>query len=116
MGPVPLPELPALLSRSTVFCLPTLREPFGIAYLDAMACAVPCVGARLEAVPEIVVDGETGLLVPPGDAAALAGALSQLLADPRRARRMGARGRARVASRFRRHVAERPERALIGAV
>jgi glycosyltransferase involved in cell wall biosynthesis len=117
LGPVPLPELPALLSRSTVFCLPTLREPFGIAYLDAMACAVPCVGARLEAVPEIVVDGETGLLVPPGDAAALAGALSQLLADPRRARRMGARGRARVASRFLwRHVAERLERALIGAV
>ena len=94
-------ELAGLMAQATVFALPTLREPFGIAYLDAMACAVPCVGTRIEAVPEIVQDGETGLRGPPGDAVALAGALERILGEPLRARAMGARGRARVAARFR---------------
>jgi glycosyltransferase involved in cell wall biosynthesis len=113
LGPVPLSELAALLAQTTVFALPTLQEPFGLAYLDAMACGVPCIGTRVEAVPEIVTDGVTGLLVPPGDPAALAEALEALLRDPLRARSMGARGRARVAARFRwSHVAERLEAAL----
>jgi glycosyltransferase involved in cell wall biosynthesis len=117
LGEVPLRELPALFARTTVFALPTLREPFGLAFLDAMACAVPCVGTSLEAVPEIVRDGETGLLVPPGDVAALAGALARLLADPARGRAMGARGRERVLEEFRWDlVAERLERALVEAV
>ena len=117
LGEVPLAEIPALLAKATVFALPTLREPFGLAYLDAMACAVPCVGTRIEAVPEIVEDGETGLLVPPGDAGALAAALERLLSDPLRARAMGARGRQRVAARFRwALVAERLERALLDAL
>ncbi|MGC4000167.1 MAG: glycosyltransferase family 4 protein [Anaeromyxobacter sp.] len=117
LGPVPLEELPGLFSQASVLCVPTLREPFGIAYLDAMACGVPCVATRVEAVPEIVADGETGLLVPPGDPVALASALARLVADPLRARRMGAAGRARVASRFLwSHVAERLERALQAAV
>ncbi len=82
-----------------------------------MACGVPCVGTRVEAVPEIIRDGETGLLVPPGDAVELAAALERLLSEPRRARLMGARGRARVAARFLwRHVAERLDRALMTAV
>ncbi len=117
LGPVELDELPALLAQATVFALPTLREPFGLAFLDAMACAVPCVGTAHEAVPEIVEDGETGLLVPPGDPGALADALRRLLANPARARAMGARGRARVESRFLwGHVAERLEEALLAAL
>jgi glycosyltransferase involved in cell wall biosynthesis len=117
LGPVELDELPALLSQATVFCLPTLREPFGLAFLDAMACAVPCVASRVEAVPEIVADGETGLLVPPGDAVALAAALERLLRDPLRTRAMGARGRTRVAGRFLwKHAAVRLEKALLRAV
>jgi starch synthase len=117
LGGISLDELPALMSQATVFALPTLREPFGIAYLDAMACALPCVGTRIEAVPEIIQDGETGLLVPPGDAVALACALERVLKDPLRARAMGARGRARVAERFRwTHVAERLDGALQRAV
>jgi starch synthase len=116
LGPVELEELPALLSQTTVFAMPTLREPFGLAFLDAMACGVPCVGTRIEAVPEIVSDGETGLLVPPGDAVALAAALERLLSNPLRTRAMGARGRARVGARFLwRHAAERLERALVAA-
>lgn len=113
LGAVDFLELPALLSQTTVLALPTLREPFGIAYLDAMACGVPVVGTRIEAVPEIVRDGEDGLLVPPGDVAALATALERLLSAPSLARAMGERGRARVGSRFRwEHVAARLERAL----
>ncbi len=113
LGFVPLEELPALLAQATVFALPTLSEPFGIAFLDAMACGVPCVGTRLEAVPESVRDGVTGLLVPPGDPDALAEALERLLADPVGARAMGARGRAWVsAGALWSHVAARLERVL----
>jgi glycosyltransferase involved in cell wall biosynthesis len=117
LGPVELSELPALFAQSTVFAMPTLQEPFGLAFLDAMACGLPCVGTRVEAVSEIVRDGETGLLVPPGDPVALAGALERLLGDPARARAMGARGRARVFSGgLWSHVATRLERALDDAV
>lgn len=117
LGPVEPDVLPALFAQSTVFALPTLQEPFGLAFLDAMACGLPCVGTRLEAVPEIVRDGETGLLVPPGDPVALAAALERLLGDPTRARAMGARGRARVfASGLWSHVAARLERTLGAAL
>lgn len=113
LGPVETDELPDLFAQSTVFALPTLQEPFGLAFLDAMACGLPCVGTRIEAVPEIVRDGDTGLLVPPGDPAALAAALERLLRDPTRARAMGARGRARVfAGGLWSHAAARLERAL----
>jgi glycosyltransferase involved in cell wall biosynthesis len=116
VGRVDLVEVPELLSQATIFALPTLREPYGIAFLDAMGCGVPCVGTRIEAVPEIVRDGETGILVPPGDAVALALALERLLGDPVLARAMGARGRARVfAGALWTHVAARLERTLRGA-
>jgi starch synthase len=100
LGPVPYERLEPLFARATVFTMPTLWEPFGIAFLDAMACGVPCVGTATEAVPEIVEEGRTGLLVPPGDPVALADALLALLADPARAREMGAAGRARVLKQF----------------
>lgn len=100
LGAVPYDQLPALFSQATVFALPTLREPFGIAFLDAMANGVPCVGTRTEAVPEIIEDGRSGLLVPPADARALATALDRVLADPVLARAMGERGRQRVHAEF----------------
>ena len=116
LGDVSFTELPALLAQTSVVALPTLREPFGLALLDAMACAVPVVATRVEAVPEIVEDGGTGLLVPPGDPEALADALVALLADPARARALGQRGRERVAERFLwRHAAARLDRALAEA-
>jgi glycosyltransferase involved in cell wall biosynthesis len=109
-------ELPDLFAQSTVFAMPTLHEPYGLAFLDAMACGLPCVGTRVEAVGEIVREGETGLLVPPGDPVALAAALERMLADPGRARAMGARGRARVfAGGLWQHAAARLERALCDA-
>jgi starch synthase len=92
--------LARLYATASVFALPTLLEAFGLVFLEAMAFALPVVASRLEAIPEIVSDGEAGLLVPPADPAALAKAISELLADPQRARRMGAAGRARVLGHF----------------
>jgi len=75
-------------------------EPFGQVIIEGMAAAKPVIGTRGGAVPEIIVEGETGLLVPMGDAAQMAEAICALLADPERARRMGLAGRTRVAEHF----------------
>ncbi|HET6440274.1 MAG TPA: glycosyltransferase family 4 protein [Anaeromyxobacter sp.] len=92
--------LARLYSAAAVFVLPTLREAFGLSLLEAMSFGLPVVASRIEAIPEIVSDGETGLLVPPREAGALADALIALLADPVRARQMGAAGRHRAQARF----------------
>jgi glycosyltransferase involved in cell wall biosynthesis len=99
-GTVGADVLAGLYSRASVFALPTLREAFGLAFVEAMSFGLPVVGSRIEAIPEIVGEGEAGLLVPPRDPAALAAALSSLLADPARGRALGAAGRARAAERF----------------
>ena len=72
------------------FCLPSVQEGFGIVFLEAMAAGLPVVACRAAAVPEVVRDGETGVLVPPRDPEALAGALGGLLRI-RRGRRRSAR-------------------------
>ncbi|HEY0840885.1 MAG TPA: glycosyltransferase family 4 protein [Vulgatibacter sp.] len=113
LGYLPASALPELFRQSTVFALPTLREAFGIAFLDAMACGLPCVGTDVEAVPEIIDEGVTGLLVPPGDDVSLAAALERLLANPGLARELGRRGRDKVERSFRwSQVAERLEALL----
>jgi glycosyltransferase involved in cell wall biosynthesis len=94
LGLVPLEAVERLLSQASVFVLPTLREPFGIAFLDAMLSKVPCVGTRVGAVPEIL--GDAGVCVPPADAEALAAAIGALLADPARRTAMGEAGRRRA--------------------
>ena len=99
-----------------MFALPTLREPFGIAFLDAMACGVPCVGTAIEAVPEIIEHEDSGLLVPPGDDYALSEAILGLLEEPAKAHAMGLRGRLRVDGQFTwDHVGQKLERCLIAA-
>src|SRR4029453_4876182 len=75
-------------------------EAFGLSFLEAMSFGLPCIGSDIEAIPEIIGDGETGFLVPPGDPGALAAAMDRLLRDPKRARAMGEAGRARVVQRF----------------
>lgn len=87
--------------RADVFVLPTLYEPFGIAYCEAMARGLPCVGTRVCAVPEIIAEGVSGELVPPGQAEPLAAALHALLSQPRQARALGAAGFARYRQNFR---------------
>ena len=93
-------DVPALLAAAAVFVLPSSAEGLPLTVLEAMAAGRPVVATRVGGTPEAVVDGETGLLVPAGDVAALARALDGLLADPERASRMGEAGRGRVAERF----------------
>jgi starch synthase len=89
-----------LLSHATVFACPSLYEPLGIVNLEAMACGTAVVGSAVGGIPEVVSDGETGLLVPPDDAAALAAALNALVGDPGRAAAMGRAGRERAVAEF----------------
>jgi glycosyltransferase involved in cell wall biosynthesis len=86
--------------EADAFCLPSLFEPFGIVILEAMLFGLPCVGTCAWAIPEMIVDGETGYTVPRDDAAALADRLGGLLADRPCAHRMGLAGRRRAEQRF----------------
>jgi len=74
-------------------------EPLGIVNLEAMACSTAVVASAVGGIPEVVDDGKTGLLVPPGDEDALAAALTELVADRDRATRMGIAGRDRARGR-----------------
>jgi glycosyltransferase involved in cell wall biosynthesis len=89
-----------LWRAADVFVMPSAHEAFGIVYEEAAAAGVPAVGTAINAVPEIIVDGETGLLVPPRDPKALGAALRALLADPQAVADLGAAGRRRVLSRY----------------
>ncbi|MFQ5694619.1 MAG: glycosyltransferase family 4 protein [Terriglobia bacterium] len=93
-------ELSQRYSAASVFVLPSTQEGFGIVYLEAMAHAKPVVAARFAAVPEVVDDGATGLLIEPGNVPALEAALEQLLRHADLRRRMGAAGRRRLAAHF----------------
>jgi glycosyltransferase involved in cell wall biosynthesis len=87
-----LNQLLSEYARATVFVLPSLYEPYGIAFAEAMAHRLPCVGTNICAMPEIIEHGETGFVVPPGDANQLARSLIALLTDPEGARQMGQTG------------------------
>lgn len=90
----------ALMKQFDLFCLPSLSEGLSSAILAAMASELPVVATRVGGIPELVVDGETGLLVPAGQAEALAAALDCLLEDSELRRRMGQAGRRRVETCF----------------
>ena len=93
-------EVIQILSHATVFVCPSLYEPLGIVNLEAMACGAAVVGSRVGGIPEVVADGRTGLLVPPGDPDALAAALNALITDPGRASALGRAGRERAVAEF----------------
>jgi alpha-maltose-1-phosphate synthase len=97
---LPKPDVIQLLSHATVFAIPSIYEPLGIVNLEAMACGTAVVGSRTGGIPEVVADGETGLLVPPGEPEPLAEALNILLRDPDRAEAMGQAGRKRAVTEF----------------
>ena len=109
---VPRTSLVQILSHASVFLCPSVYEPFGITNLEAMACEVPVVASAVGGIPEVVVDGETGWLVPievdaeglpvdpTGFALGLATRVNELLGDPAKGRRMGQAGRRRVLEHF----------------
>ena len=93
-------DVPALLAAADVFVLSSRSEGAPFSILEAMAAGLPVVASNVGGVGELVVDGETGLLVPPADPGRLAEALRRVLRDAALRRRLGAAGRARAAERF----------------
>jgi len=93
-------EVIQILSHATLFVCPSEYEPLGIVNLEAMACGCAVVASAVGGIPEVVADGETGLLVPPGDEATLAAAMNELIGDPARAAGLGSRGRQRAVAEF----------------
>ena len=95
------PDIPGLLSQCHIFALPTMYgEGIPVALLEASASGLPVVSTRIPGPVDFVLDGETGILVPPNDPEALAQALGRLVRDPGLRGRMGAAGRQRVLERF----------------
>lgn len=99
LGRVPVADLPQYYQQAAVFCLPTKREPFGIVVVEAMAYGLPIVTTNLGAMPDMVIPGENGVLIEPGEVEQLANALNALLADSAARRRYGARSR-EIAARY----------------
>lgn len=99
-GAVPHETVAAALQRMDIFALPSLAEGFGVAAVEAAAMELPVIGTNTQGIPDVVKDGETGLLVPPKDPRALADAILSLAADPERRHQMGRAGRAFVAERY----------------
>ena len=95
-----VPDLTVAIGASDIVVMPSKEEPYGLVALEGMAMAKPIVATRAGGVPEFVVEGETGLLVPPGDSEALADALLKLLSNPARAREMGFQGRRHVLAEY----------------
>jgi glycogen synthase len=93
-------DLVNLYNEAAVFACPSVYEPFGIINLEAMACETPVVATRVGGIKEVVVDGETGLMVPPGEPVKLGAALTRILEDPATAAKMGAEGRRHVLEHF----------------
>lgn len=103
------------LERANVFCLPSRVEPFGIAILEAGAYRLPVVASRVGGIPEIILDGETGLLVAPDDVKALVSAIGHVLSDTEFSRGLGERLHRRVAASFSLRQAYEGYRALLSA-
>lgn len=100
LGRLDRDELAGQYSAASVFVLPSLFEPWGHVFVEAMGYGLPCIGSDCCAMPEIIEDAVTGLLVPPGAAEPLAAALIDLLGDPSKAAGLGRSGQHRVLERF----------------
>jgi glycosyltransferase involved in cell wall biosynthesis len=96
LGRVPLDQVAHYYDLASIFCLPTWRDAYSFAVVEALAHGLPVVSTRTGAIPEHVVDGENGYLVEAGDVDALADRLGTLLGDPERCRRFGLASRAKA--------------------
>ena len=95
-----VPSLEPLYARTDVVMLPSRRDPLPRVVMEAMVRGIPVVASRVDGIPDMVADGETGFLVEPEDAAGFAAATARLLADPELRARMGAAGRERARQLF----------------
>jgi sugar transferase (PEP-CTERM/EpsH1 system associated) len=93
-------DIADLMRTFSVFALPSIAEGMPVTLLEAMSCGLPVVASRVGGIPELVLENNTGLLVPPNDPQALAEALSLYVRQPALARQHGAAGRARIEARY----------------
>lgn len=93
-------DIPKIMKAMDLFVLPSLREPFGIVLLEAQACGKPVIATSVGGIPEAMKDGDTGILVDPGDSKGLADAILSLLGNRERMQMMGLAGRKRVEEMF----------------
>ena len=99
-GELPIAEVPLWYQRITIYAFTSRNEGFGLTLLEAMAAGNALVAARAGAASQVVIDGRTGILVPPGDVQALVAALEPLMRDPTQAEAMGRRARDRAVDDF----------------
>jgi D-inositol-3-phosphate glycosyltransferase len=104
------------LQAADVFVFPSVFEALGLSLVEAAACGLPAVGARTGGIPDVIAEGRSGLLFPPGDVASLEAALGALAADPARRASMGAEARRIACSRFDEEAALVRYRALLAEV
>jgi glycosyltransferase involved in cell wall biosynthesis len=100
IGRIPIGEINRHFIRASVFCLPTKIEPFGIVTIEAFIHKIPVVATRIGALPDLILDGESGRLVDPEDVKGLADALIELLQDPEKCKMFGERGHEIIKSRY----------------
>ncbi len=100
MGRTNTDDLPKIYAACDLFVVPSLMEGFGIVYLEAMACGKTCIGANIGGVEDAILDGHTGLLVPPADSDSIYRAIKKLLSDEDTLARFGKEGRKRVLENF----------------
>ncbi|MEE3718890.1 glycosyltransferase [Tumidithrix elongata RA019] len=107
-GSIDQTHLPTYYAAADICVVPSYYEPFGLVAIEAMAARTPLIASKVGGLQETVLDGETGLLVPPRDPEALSNAITRLLSEPQTARSMGISGYERVCSQFgQRAVAEK---------
>ncbi len=93
-------DIPEMMSAMDLFCLPTLREGFGVVFAEAMAMKVPVITHRIDPIPEVVEDNETGVLIPLGEEVQFVKAILSLIQDEKLRKEMGEKGRKRVEKYF----------------
>jgi len=99
-GAVEHEQVSEVLDEFDIFCMPSREESFGVAAIEASATELPVVASNVGGIPEAVLDGRTGILVPPDNPGALAAALISLIENPDRARELGSAGRRHVEEQF----------------